>query len=40
MTIEMPKRGSTPSDMVSWGGHVCLLYETREEAHLPGRRGH
>jgi hypothetical protein len=28
MTIEMPKRGSTPSDMVSWGGHVCLLYET------------
>jgi hypothetical protein len=27
-------------DMVSWGGHVCLLYETREEAHLPGRRGH
>ena len=39
MTIEMLKSGiDAVGDMVSWGGHVSLLYETREEAHLPGEQ--
>ena len=35
MAIEMP---NAVGDMVSWGGHFCLFYETREEAHLPGEQ--
>ena len=39
MAIEMPKSGiDAVGDMVSWGGHFCLFYETREEAHLPGEQ--
>jgi hypothetical protein len=39
MAIEMLKSGiDAVGDMLSWGGHFCLFYETREEAHLPGEQ--
>ena len=32
MAIEMPKSGiDAVGDMVSWGGHFCLFYETKED---------